>query len=127
MKVMIKLPFEGPWEANREGMVKAATGERLGYTRFENLGMTPNYQAVSRFWAASPCLATALATLVAAGDATVRAAVSGGDVADAAITFQEARAQAIAALQRLYDPMIARNIGINVPVSAALERLQGGK
>ena len=124
MSVIITPPFAGPWTANREGMVKAASGERLGYTRFETVGLQAKYQSVCRYWGASHCLANSLAALIDAGNNVTLAAIKGKDLEGATVEWHKARTSGFESLERLLDPMIDNKAEINAPIFAVIEELK---
>jgi len=125
-KLIVPPPFDGPWEANREGVLKAASGERLGYTRYDRIGDLARMQLASRFWAASPELANALVNIVVTADAALKAMYRGEDVTETAAHYKSAKAEAFAALERLIDPLIDPTKGINAPITAVIEAAKRG-
>lgn len=116
-------PYPGPWTTNREGAVLAADGQLIGYCRFERVGMLPQMQAASRWWAAGPSLVDATIALTLAGH-VARKALAAPDRAEAAASaVQSAQALAIDALRRLRDPMLVEGAGYNAPITTLLGQL----
>lgn len=121
--ILLVPPYEGPWDTTREGGVKSATGELIGYCRYQHLGDLARMQATSRWWAASPSLADAAVALVVASHGL---AVAAGDPARIEAGVENVKAAhrlAYDGLTRLRDPLITHGAGLNAPVSEALERI----
>lgn len=125
-RLIIPPPFEAPWTATREGVIKAQGGDRLGYTRYDRVGDLALMQQASRFWAASPDLANAVVNLIATGDVALTAMYRGQDVTDAATAYKAAKAEAFDALERLQDPIIDPRRAINAPITEVVEQLKRG-